>query len=265
MDKIVQVYHIAMILFRENLNRKLLPVLLSISFLFVLSNSYCTFQAGDATDSLVVDQYISFLFIIFISTLATILFAVSATGDDLEGRYYVNILAAPVERSVYLAGKISGSIFLVLANLAAFLTLYSLSAYFRHGIFPVEIWQAVGLYSVLIVFLGILSACLAIWVNKTSVIMTVNISFFFITILDVIVNFRDKIPFMILSDTSEVVTGILYWILPQVGTLFFYAGALIKDAGMDPDQGLYAVFHLLFYSVAVFTISSLAFKRKDLS
>lgn len=152
----------------------------------------------------------------------------SLIAEELDNRTYLFFITKPIPKIIYYLGKTLGILFIIISNSILFFSVYSLSVYIRHGYFFIELWKSFlpMLLGYILLISIVLILCLLL--NKTSSIMITSAILLFSFIIDSI-HYETKIE-KFLTENFYFYSKIFYWLLPQFGTLTFYASSLFESS-----------------------------------
>lgn len=262
---------ISLLTLREALRKKFVLVIIFTSGIFLLLNFLCEPSSvkmnanGEEKDVSSFGIYIIFLLISFWSMAISGLMTAGLISDELENKTYIMILSKPVSRLTYLLGKFFGIFLLVFCNATIFLFIQNLLTLAKSGKFEMNLWLALGIMLLDFILLISLVIFLTIQLNKIAGI--------FLSLAVVVVTTLINIPIydstisqsLELAPAKKAILEILYWVLPQFGTVFFQASSHVaKSVAQTHYLGYYALIQVSVWILAIWTTLAILFEKKEL-
>lgn len=260
MTKVRFLYTIAKMTFLEAIKKRFIVFIVVITSFLLLLNLTCEAQIslnGETQNFSRLGAFFFFYLVGIWNIGISLQITSSLISEELENRTYILFITKPIPRIIYYLGKALGVLFIILANSIISFGVYSISNYIKNGYIFVELWKSffpMMLGYVLLVSL-VLSICLLL--NKTSSVMITSALILFSFIIDSI-HYETNID-KLLSQTGNFYSysKIFYWIIPQFGTLTFYASSLFESSISQVHYlGEYSVYQI---SVWIFLVWSLLF------
>ncbi|EQA35054.1 ABC-2 family transporter protein [Leptospira inadai serovar Lyme str. 10] len=209
--------------------RKALFFLFSLLAFYLLGEWFCTGTFGEnVTKGVSVGTYFT------LSSLWVTVFLVMMTSDllrqDLDSQVHTLWLSRPLDPLVYLAGK--GITLLILV------VFFLVGAFAIHSAFAIEVpWDFLLYQGTMFLsygFLVVFALLITLTANQT---ISVLLSFGLLlgsAILDFIVYNGVVDGSAELAENQKLFVKIAYWILPQLGTVYYHSGRLLDGKVEDP-------------------------------
>ncbi|TGK11411.1 ABC transporter permease [Leptospira fletcheri] len=217
--------------FLQVVRRKALFFLFSLLGFFLLGEWFCTTSVEDQ-----ILKGVSNGAYFTLSSLWVTVFLVMMTSDllrqDLDSQIHTLWLSRPLDLLTYLAGKGITLLLLVI--------IFLVGAFAVHSAFAPEIpWEFLTYQGVMFLaygFLVVFALLLTLTANQT---ISVLFSFGLLlgtAILDFIVYNGIVDGSRELAEAQKLFVKISYWILPQLGTVYFHSGRLLEGNVEDPQS-----------------------------
>ncbi|MBE7413102.1 MAG: ABC transporter permease [Leptospiraceae bacterium] len=265
------IFTISVLTLKEALRKKFVLVIIFTSGIFLLLNFLCEPSSikvnsnGEEKNVSSIGSYIVFILISFWSMAISGLMTAGLISDELENKNYIMVLSKPVSRLTYLLGKFFGVFFLVLCNAVIFLIIQNVLTIAKSGKFEINLW--LSLFIMLLDFVLLISIVmfLTIQVNKIAGIF-LSLALVVITTLINIPIYDSSISQSLeLAPTKKAILEILYWVLPQFGTVFFQASTHVaKSVTQTHYLGYYSMIQVSVWIFIVWVFLSVLFEKKEL-
>ncbi|OOV39701.1 ABC transporter permease [Leptospira kirschneri serovar Pomona] len=266
-DQIPKVFSIAFLTLRETLRKRIVYFIFIISALFLFLNFTCQIQIGSQDQSGNPDfqVYVTFLFFAFWNTMLALFLPVSLLGDELENKTYIPILARPVSPLTYIGGKSLGVLLLVFANGIFLIGTYLAKQQIGGGNFSWDLLKACFTMFFVFYFLILFGFVVVLGFGK-------NVGFFgglallvFSTFLDLFIYESAAASMVQASDLKKQILEVIYWILPQEGTVFFFSSSLLaKSLSQVHYYGEYSLIQISVWIFLCFGFVKVILDRKEL-
>ncbi|EKO33225.1 ABC transporter permease [Leptospira santarosai] len=266
-DQIPKVFSIAFLTLRETLRKRIVYFIFIISALFLFLNFTCQIQMGgkDQSENPDYQIYVVFLFFAFWNTVLALFLPVSLLGDELENKTYIPILSRPISSLTYIGGKSLGILTLIFTNGVFLIGTYLVKQRIGGEVFSWDLLKACFTMFFVFYFLILFGFVLVLGFGK-------NVAFFgglallvFSTFLDLFVYESVAANLIQTSDLKKQVLEVMYWILPQEGTVFFFSGSIFaKSLSQVHYYGEYSLIQIGVWIVLCFGLIKVILDRKEL-
>ncbi|MCB1178251.1 MAG: hypothetical protein KDK36_11770 [Leptospiraceae bacterium] len=218
---------------REAMRKRLLIVILFITALFLLMNitcssTICSINGEQQKTNQMLDEFFFFFLVTFWNFGIAEQITSSLVTEELENKNYLIFLSKPISKLNYYIGKSLGIIVIILVNTLLIYTVYSISTMIRIGSFNPNLWKAV--IPMILGFIELVSIVvfLSLIINKTGAVMLSSAFVIIVMILNGMF-YEPKIEEAIVQQGFSLSAGeVMYWVLPQLGTLYYYCSSLFQ-------------------------------------
>ncbi|MDV6234421.1 ABC transporter permease [Leptospira ellisii] len=266
-DQIPKTFSIAFLTLRETLRKRIVYFIFIISALFLFLNFSCQIQVGgeDQSGNPNFQIYIVFIFFAFWNTVLALFLPVSLLGEELENKTYVPILARPVSSLTYLAGKSFGVLALIAANAVFLIGTYLVKQQFAGAGFSWDLLRAALCMFPVFYFLILFGFLLVLSFGKNAAFFAGLALLVFTTFVDLFIYESAAASVVQTSDLKKQILEIVYWILPQEGTVFFFSSSLLaKSLSQVHYYGEYSLIQIGFWILLSFGLGKVVLDRKEL-
>lgn len=266
-DQIPKVFSIALLTLRETLRKRIVYFIFIISALFLFFNFSCDIQVGGADQSgnPNFQIYIVFLFFAFWNTVLALFLPVSLLGEELENKTYLPILSRPVSSLTYLFGKSFGVFFLILANAVFLIGTYLAKQQLSGGIFSWDLLKACITMFPVFYFLIVFGFLLVLSFGKNAAFFGGLAVLIFSTFLDLFIYEQAAASLVQTTDLKKQILEVIYWILPQEGTIFFFSSSLLaKSLSQVHYYGEYSLVQIGAWIFLSLGLGKVVLDRKEL-
>ncbi|PJZ71598.1 ABC transporter permease [Leptospira perolatii] len=239
--QIVQIPVIASLTYRQVFRRKSLFFLFSLLGFFLLGEWICTSEIGGE-----VQQGVSMWVYVLLSSLWITAFIIMMASDllreDWDSQAQTLWLSRPLGLGTYLAGKAIALLSIIAIFLISVFVIQVGSAFSRENSIPWEfiMYQSIMFFPYL--FLLLLSFQITLKINQTFSVLASFILIIATAIIDYIVYSGTLAESKLISEANKLVILSAYWILPQLGSVFYHSNRLLEGTVNDPSSyGIFAI------------------------
>jgi ABC-type transport system involved in multi-copper enzyme maturation permease subunit len=268
----LSLYHISVASLLEARKKRIVLIVLIISFLLLLMNLSCESVMIQANGKEIEDASFGFSFVFmlvsFWNIILSLLITSSMISEELENKTYIMVISKPIYRISYFAGKCLGVFLLCVLNTIIVISIYTVLKEFKTGVWNFELYLAflylIPSSLVLILSVGFFSVLL----NRT-VSLLIN---FFLIISSLMINFpiyevSEEAMKQVFKDNSakEFLLQASYWILPQFGTNFLYSSSkVLKSLAQTHNLGIYSIIQLSIWFLIIWILFYFTTRNKEL-
>ncbi|RHX91737.1 ABC transporter permease [Leptospira stimsonii] len=266
-DQIPKVFSIAFLTLRETLRKRIVYFIFIISALFLFFNFSCDIQVGgeDQSGNPNFQIYIVFLFFAFWNTVLALFLPVSLLGEELENKTYLPILSRPISSLTYLVGKSFGVLILILANATFLIGTYLVKQQLSGGIFSWDLLKASITMFPIFYFLIVFGFLLVLSFGKNAAFFGGLAVLIFSTFLDLFIYEQAAASLVQTTDLKKQILEVIYWILPQEGTIFFFSSSLLaKSLSQVHYYGEYSLAQITLWILLSLGLGKVVLDRKEL-
>ncbi|MBM9578237.1 ABC transporter permease [Leptospira sp. 201903070] len=266
-DQIPKVFSVAFLTLRETLRKRIVYFIFIISALFLFFNFSCDIQVGgeDQSGNPNFQIYIVFLFFAFWNTVLALFLPVSLLGEELENKTYLPVLSRPVSSLTYLLGKSFGVFLLVLANAVFLIGTYLVKQQLSGGIFSWDLLKACITMFPVFYFLIVFGFLLVLSFGKNAAFFGGLAVLIFSTFLDLFIYEQAAASLVQTTDLKKQILEVIYWILPQEGTIFFFSSSLLaKSLSQVHYYGEYSLAQMGVWIILSLGLGKVVLDRKEL-
>lgn len=266
-DQIPKVFSIAFLTLRETLRKRIVYFIFIISALFLFFNFSCNIQVGgeDQSGNPNFQIYIVFLFFAFWNTVLALFLPVSLLGEELENKTYLPILSRPISSLTYLIGKSFGVFILILANAIFLIGTYLVKQQLSGGIFSWDLFKACITMFPIFYFLIVFGFLLVLSFGKNAAFFGGLAVLIFSTFLDLFIYEQAAASLVQTTDLKKQILEVIYWILPQEGTIFFFSSSLLaKSLSQVHYYGEYSLAQITLWILLSLGLGKVVLDRKEL-
>ncbi|MBF0495762.1 MAG: ABC transporter permease subunit [Deltaproteobacteria bacterium] len=272
MNRFPNIYHLAVITFKEGIrNRALIGVFIISLVMMVMNVAFISFFMRDL-GKVSVDLGLS---TVSLAGLTLVLFiGLNLISKDLDKKTIFLILSRSVSRTQYLLGKFAGLMVLIIMSMAiiglvSFLSIFLIKSFLAVGFFAKNFsWLTFFLaWGMSVVSLMTLTAVGFLFCTLTShvfVAMVITSMVYLIgqslPHIQELVLARQQV--LKVSDTMKMIIQILYYIMPNF-SLFDFKLQAAHGLPVDPGHILWAVLYGLVYTTVCLWLADLVFKKKE--
>lgn len=266
-DQIPKVFSISFLTLRETLRKRIVYFIFIISALFLFLNFTCQLQIGgqDQSGNPDFQIYVVFLFFAFWNTVLALFLPVSLLGEELENKTYIPILSRPVSPLTYIGGKSLGVLLLIFANAVFLIGTYLVKQQIGGGNFSWDLLKACFTMFFVFYFLILFGFVLVLSFGKNAAFFGGLALLVFSTFLDLFIYESAAASIVQTSDLKKQILEVVYWILPQEGTIFFFSSSLLaKSLSQVHYYGEYSLIQIGVWVVLCFGLVKVVLDRKEL-
>lgn len=253
---LISYYIIGSMTIKEAMRKKILIIILFVSVFFLLLNLTCSSSGcqinGEQKQVDVVGQYFFFFLVAFWNFGIAEQITSSLVTEELENKNYLIFFSKPISKFNYYMGKALGIMTIILANSVFVYTIYSISSLVQFGKINTELWMA--LLPMLLGFFALVSIVLffALAINKTGAVLLSSV----LVIVSMIINgifYEPNAEKAVLENSiKNQIFQVIYWILPQFGSLFYYASSLFqKNFSQVHSLGEYSIAQMSAWTILI--------------
>ena len=251
-----QVLSVALATFRETVRRRVFLVSIGFAILIVVVPLVAIPLASGQRETLVKDIGLSFIDVF--GVLLAVLMATSLVHDEIDRRTVYVVLARPIRRRDYVAGKYLGLLLMSAANLGilaiAFLALLAVVL----GRVEVGLLASVGLSFLQV---SVITAFALLFTTvSTPLLATIGSLFVFVAghLLTDVHLFASRFAGPVAGRLLEAMT----YVLPNLDH-FDAKGEFVYGTGVSPAFLLLALAYAACYALLLLLLSALAFERRE--
>lgn len=255
MTEVRFLFTIAQMTFFEAIRKKFILFILAITGFLLLLNLTCEaqFQINGESRNLSRISTFFFFYLVGIWNIGISLQITSAlVSEELDTKTYVLFITKPISRFTYYLGKILGVLSIIILNSLLSFGIYTTVTYAKYGSFFLELWKSFFPMMLGYTLLVSLVLMICLMLNKTSSVMISSAVLLFSFIIDSL-HYETKID-QLISGTGNFYSysKILYWVLPQFGTLTFYSSSLFESSISQVHYlGEYSIYQIGFWILLV--------------
>ncbi|XDD50653.1 ABC transporter permease [Leptospira sp. WS92.C1] len=266
-DQFPKIFSIAFLTLRETLRKRIVYFIFIISALFLFLNFSCQIQVGgeDQSGNPNFQIYVVFLFFAFWNTVLALFLPISLLGEELENKTYLPILSRPVSSLTYLTGKSLGVLTLIFANAVFLIGIYLVKQQFSDGVLSWDLLKGSITMFPVFLFLIIFGFLLVLSFGKNAAFFGGLALLVFSTFLDLFIYESAAASLVQTSDLKKQILEVVYWILPQEGTVFFFSSSLLaKSLSQVHYYGEYSLAQIGVWILLSFVLGKVVLDRKEL-
>ena len=251
--------------FRENVRDKILYNLILFALIMIICAAFLGQLTLGYEEKVIIDLGLSAISVF--GTLIAIFIGISLVYKELEKRTIYALLAKPVRRHEFIAGKYLGLLYTLLVNVAIMTAGLVLTLMYHGGIgFQGYLRLMLAVY---LIFLGLaLTTALALLFSTFS---TPALSALFTLFLWILGHFNGDLQEfgrMAKAVPLKVLFNALYYILPNMSNFSSIGGRNIIESAayrqlIDPAAVAWVTVYGLIYSGFLILVSILVFSRRD--
>lgn len=269
MDQLLQISVIVQLTLKEAIRRRFIIVVGIISILFLSINLYCESKVQQANiknmfDTNTVSAYLVFTMIGFWSTVISALITAGVISEEMETKTYTMILSKAVHRLSYLFAKFIGIFSIVLINALIILGIHTFFRSINGYDISIELWKASLGMMINYVLMIILVLLFSIYLNKIPAIIISSSIIFISIIVDLSIYEKMIVESLEIDVGLPLYVKVIYWIVPQFGTVFYHTSSFITKSKLPSDITIYAFFQMAIWIVIASSILSYLFMKKEL-
>ena len=245
---------IALNTFREAMRDRVLYLLLCFALLvIVVARLLSLLTVGDPAK---VIKDVGLSAISLFGVLTAVFVGVSLVFKEIERRTVYTLLASPVRRWQFVAGKFVGLLGVLTMN-TALMSLTLGAVLLLRGEPP---WALVPAVALILVELAVITSFALLFSSITNPILSALMTFAVYVVGHLswsLQLLREKF-----EGAGALLCDLVYWVLPNFSRLDFKAQA-VHDLPLEPGQVPFAMIYGLSYSLVVLAVACLAFERKE--
>jgi ABC-type transport system involved in multi-copper enzyme maturation permease subunit len=255
MGSVKRVMAVASNTFRETIRERVLYNLVFFAILMTLSGLLLGRLSIRQDEKIIKDLGLAAMDVF--GTVIALFVGVQLVGKEIERRSLFPLLAKPLGREEFLAGKAAGLAFTLLVNVGVMtLGLYLTLLLTGRALDPALLKAAYGIYLGLLLVMA-----LALMFSTLTSSAVASICTFVAVVAgrysDVIRNMKE-----VGADVPNGLTQVLYWVLPNFRN-FDFKNAVVYALPVPPGTLALVTLYAIVYLVVVLTIAMAVFRSKD--
>ena len=243
--------------FREAVRDKILYLILFFAALVIFGSELLSVLAVGAASKVALD--LGLAAISFLGALASIFLGLAMVAREVERRTVFSVLAKPISRHQFIAGKFLGLYATVFVLTLLMSVLFLGFVGLRHGVYEPALLYAIVLF--LIEDLVLASFALLFSSFTTPILgMLFSVTVYLVGHLSFGLKMLADYPSLVETWSARALLG-LYYVLPNLER-FNVKGAVVHGDPL-PEGLLFPSLYGITYALAVFLLASEIFRRRD--